>query len=122
MSKHEQIAAPLLTVDIEHYAGDMAIVRCHGKLVGKTAGLLYSKVDALMPETQRVVLDLSDVQHTDSMGLGGLARLYVTARAAGCTLELLNLSQQIRHLLGITKMLEVFPIVGEEGLDLVAGC
>ena len=122
MSKHVPAAAPGLTVDIELHAGDMAIVRCHGRLVAGTTQILYSKVDALMPEIQRVVLDLSDVQYTDSMGLGGLARLYVTARAAGCTLELLNLSQQIRHLLGITKMLEVFPIVGEDGLDLVASC
>jgi anti-sigma B factor antagonist len=110
-------AAASLTIDIEHYDGDMAIVRCHGRLVGATTGLLYSRVDALMPETQRVVLDLSDVQYTDSMGLGGLVRLYVTARAAGCTLELLNLSQQIRHLLGIARMLEVFPIIGEDSLE-----
>jgi anti-anti-sigma regulatory factor len=46
-----------------------------------------------------------------------LVRLYVTARAAGCTLELLNLSQQVRHLLGMTKLLEVLPIVSEDSLE-----
>jgi anti-anti-sigma factor len=71
----------------------------------------------LMPEIQQVILDLSDLQHTDSIGLGMLVRLYVTARAAGCTLELLNLSQQVRHLLGMTKLLEVLPIVSEDSLE-----
>jgi anti-anti-sigma factor len=70
-----------------------------------------------MPEIQRVVLDLSDVHYTDSLGLGTLVRLYVTARAAGSTLELVNLSQQIRKLLGMTNMLGVLPIVGEDSLE-----
>lgn len=117
MSKHVPAAVPGLTLDIELHAGDMAIVRCHGRLVAGTTQILYSKVDALMPEVQRVVLDLSDLQYIDSLGLGGLVRLYVTARAAGCTLELLNLSQQIQHVLGLTKMLDVFPIVGEDSLE-----
>jgi anti-anti-sigma regulatory factor len=46
-----------------------------------------------------------------------LVRLYVTARAAGCTLELLNLSQQIRHLMGATKLLEVLPVISEDNLE-----
>jgi anti-anti-sigma factor len=115
MSKPERTAT--LTLDIELRTGDMAIVRCHGKLVGETANHLYARVDELMPEIQQVVLDLSDLQHTDSMGLGMLVRLYVTARAAGCTLELINLSQQIRHLLGATKLLEVLPIISEDNLE-----
>ena len=117
MPKSQPVAAPGLTIDIERYAGDMAIVRCHGKLMAGTANTLYTQVDELMPEIQRVVLDLSDLQYIDSMGLGGLVRLYVTARAAGSTLELLNLSRQIRHMLGLTKMLDVFPIVGEDSLE-----
>jgi anti-anti-sigma factor len=116
MPKPERAAAPL-TLDIELYAGDVAIVRCHGRLVAGTANLLYARVDELMPEIQQVILDLSDLQHTDSIGLGMLVRLYVTARAAGCTLELLNLSQQVRHLLGMTKLLEVLPIVSEDSLE-----
>jgi anti-sigma B factor antagonist len=112
-SKPKPPALPDLTAEIELCPDDMAIVRLHGKLVAGTTQSLYSKVDALMPEIQHVVLDLSDLQYMDSMGLGGLVRLYVTARAAGCTLELRNLSAPIRHLLGLTRMLDVFPIVGE---------
>ncbi len=117
MPKPERTDAPGLTVDIEQYAGDMAIVRCHGKLIAGTADFLYTAVDELMPEIQRVVLDLSDLRYTDSIGLGTLVRLYVTARAAGSTLELLNLSQQIRLLLGITNMISVLPVVTEDSLE-----
>jgi anti-sigma B factor antagonist len=114
----EKAPAPVLSIDIERYAGDMAIVRCHGRLVAGSTHILYAQVDALMPEIQRVVLDLSDLTYTDSMGLGSLVRLYVTARAAGCTLELFNLSQQIRNLLGMTNVLNVLPVVSEAALDL----
>jgi anti-anti-sigma factor len=110
-------ATPVLTIDLELYPGDTAVVRCHGRLVAGVTHLLYSRVDELMPESQRVVLDLSGLEYTDSIGLGTLVRLYVTAMAAGCSLELLNLSQQVRHLLGITKLLEVFPIVAEDSLE-----
>jgi anti-anti-sigma factor len=115
----EKAPAPVLSIDIERYACcDMAIVRCHGRLVAGTTHVLYSQVDALMPEIQRVVLDLSDLRHTDSVGLGSLVRLYVTARAAGCTLELFNLSQQVRNLLGMTNVLNVLPVINEAALGL----
>ena len=110
-------AAAVLAIDVERFDGDMAVVRCRGRLVAGVTQLLYARVDALMPETQRVVLDLSGLEYTDSMGLGTLVRLYVTARAAGCTLELLNLSQQIRHLLGLTNMLDVLPVIGDDSLE-----
>ncbi|MDP9049337.1 MAG: STAS domain-containing protein [Acidobacteriota bacterium] len=113
MPKPKLPAVSSLTTEIELCPGDVALVRLHGKLVAGTTGPLYSKVDALMPEIQHVVMDLSDLQYMDSMGLGGLVRLYVTAKAAGCTMELKNLSTPIRHLLGLTRMLNVFPIVGE---------
>ncbi len=113
---YDRSKPPVLTLDIEHYEGDMAVVRCHGQLVMGVTHILYTRVDELMPETQRVVLDLSDLTYTDSTGLGTLVRLYVTAKAAGCTLELLHLSQQIRNLLGLTNMLGVLPIL-EDGLE-----
>jgi anti-anti-sigma factor len=113
----EATATPMLSIDVEQHGDDLAIVRCHGRLVAGVTDILYSRVNDLMPETQQIILDLSGLQHTDSMGLGALARLYVSAKSAGCTLELLNLSQQIRHLLGITKMLEVFPVLGEDGVE-----
>jgi anti-anti-sigma factor len=75
-------------------------------------------VKQLIPNTKRIVLDLSDLKHTDSMGLGTLVRLYVTARRSGSQIELINLSRQVRELLGITNLLSVFEICGEQGIRL----
>jgi anti-anti-sigma factor len=70
-------------------------------------------VKALIPQTKRIVLDLTDLTHMDSMGLGTLVRLYVSARAAGCDLELVNLGKRIRQLLGMTNLMSFFTIIGE---------
>jgi anti-anti-sigma factor len=73
----------------------------------------------MIPESKRIILDLTDLKHMDSMGLGTLVRLLVAAKAAGCSLELVNLSQQIRNLLGLTNMLSVFTVVGEHHIKLM---
>jgi hypothetical protein len=42
--------------------------------------------------------------------------LYVSARTAGCSLELMNLGKQVRLLLGTAHLLSAFTIVGEHGV------
>ena len=115
----DAVKIPALTIDVEHCAGNVYVLRCHGRLVAGVTSILQEKVRQLIPQTKRIVLDLSDLKHTDSMGLGSLAQLYVTARSAGCSLELMHLSQQIRHLLGITNMLAVFTVIGENGVKFM---
>jgi len=109
-------AAPL-TLDIER-VGDATVVRCHGKLVAGVNDILYSQVRQLMPETKRVVLDLTDLAHVDSTGLGTLVRIYVHSRSVGCSLELINLGPKVRQLLGMTNLLSVFTIVGEHNIKV----
>jgi anti-sigma B factor antagonist len=109
--------APLLTLDIER-KGATVIVRCHGKLVAAVDDVLYNKVKELLPGSRRIVLDLTDLTRMDSMGLGTLVRLYVSARSAGCSLELMNLSKQIHMLLGTAHLLKAFTIVGEHGIKM----
>ncbi len=110
---------PVLSLDVEHFAGQAAVVRCHGKLIAGVTEILLSGVRPLFSGNQRVVLDLSDLQHTDSTGLGALVRLYVAAKNSGCSLELTHLSKQIRNLLGLTNLLDVFTIVGEKGVKFM---
>jgi anti-anti-sigma factor len=110
--------APVLTVDTERFA-TAVVVHCHGRLVYGATGVLSSAVAELIPTTKRIVLDLSDLKHTDSMGIGTLVRLYVSAKSAGCSLELIHLSQQIRNLLGMTNLMEIFTIIGERNIKLM---
>ena len=112
-------AAPVLTIDVERCANRAFVLHCHGRLVAGATNILSARVMELIPNSRRIILDLTDLKHTDSMGLGTMARLYVSAKSAGCSLELINLSQQIRHLLGITNMLNVFTVIGENGIKFM---
>jgi anti-anti-sigma factor len=49
----------------------------------------------------------------DSSGLGTLVRLYVHAKSSGCKLEVDNMGPSIRNLLGITHLLSVLEVVGQ---------
>ena len=109
-------ASPL-TFDVVR-TGSTVVVRCNGKLVAGVNDLLYSQVSQLIPDSKRIVLDLTYLTRVDSMGLGTLVRLSVSARSAGCSLELVNLGKQVRQLLGMTNLLSVFAIIGEHGIKM----
>jgi len=111
----DEAPANCLTLDIER-AGEVALVRCSGKLVSGVNDFLYVKVSQLIPGSKRIVLDLTDLVHMDSMGLGTLVRLYVSSRSSGCNLELINLGKRIRQLLGMTNLLSVFTTCGEQNI------
>lgn len=106
-----------LTLDI-HQTGDTIVVRCNGRLVSGVNDILYTKVSQLIPNSKRIVLDLTNLTRVDSMGLGTMVRLYVSARSGGCSLELVNLGKQVRQLLGTTGLMQVFAVIGEHGIKL----
>jgi anti-anti-sigma factor len=112
-------ASPILTTETKHFPHDAVLVLCHGRLVAGVEHVLYTTVRQLIPTNKRIILDLSDLQHTDSMGLGTLVRLYVATKSAGSSLELMHLSKQIRHLLGLTNLFDVFTVIGEKGVKFM---
>lgn len=112
-------ASPVLSTEIKFCVGDCAVVVCHGRLVAGTEDGFYETVRALMPANKRIVLDLADLQHTDSRGLGSLVRLYVAGRSVGSDVELMHLSKQISHLLGMTDLFKVFTVIGESGVKFM---
>ncbi len=113
----EAAAATIFSLDVER-KGTLALVRCHGKLTSGVADILYARVSQLIPDSKRVVLDLTDLTHMDSMGLGAVVRLYVSAKSTGCCLELINLGKGIRHLLGVTNLLSVLTTMCEQGISV----
>lgn len=89
--------------------GRVARVICHGELVNQTAGQLKDVVKPLIGDGGRIVLDLDDVSFVDSMGLGSLVGLKVSAVGAGyCTLEFEHLSKRVQELLQLTKLADLF--------------
>jgi len=103
------------TLDIERN-GTTTLVRLHGKLVLGVTDALYASVSRLIPESKRIILDLTDLSAMDSVGLGSLVRLYVSARTHGCAVELINIGKRIRELLELTHIMEIFASVGEHGV------
>jgi anti-sigma B factor antagonist len=104
-----------LTFEIEN-KGSTAIVHCHGRLYAGVSNHLYTKVHPLIPDHKRIILDLTDLTSVDSMGLGTLVRLYVSAKSGGSCIELINLGKQVRELLGITHLLSLFGDMCEKGV------
>jgi len=96
--------------------GDEAVVRCTGRISSATSSQLQAAVRELLPQSKTVVLDLTDVNHMDSSGLGAIVGLYVSARRQGCALRLINLNQRLKDLFRITKLGTIF-----EGHDDMLG-
>ena len=109
--------APLLTLVVTK-DDDAAIVRCTGKLAAGSTAILQTEVRALIQGSKRIVLDLTDLGYMDSMGLGTIIGLYVSARSAGGRLEVINLSARVRQLFSITNMLSLFEVCGDQNIRI----
>ena len=107
MSQQDGGVAPQFTLDLET-GPDATFVRCFGRLVLESGTMLRTEVQKLIRPSVRIVLDLTGVSHCDSMGLGAVISLYVSAKSAGSRLELINLGPQIRRLFTITNLLSLF--------------
>ncbi len=97
-------------------SAEATYVRCRGKLVAGVTDQLYKPVRELIPNTKHIVIDMTDLATIDSMGLGTLVRLYVTATALGSDLHLMNVGKRVRELLGVTNLISILGIIGENGI------
>jgi anti-sigma B factor antagonist len=107
-----KVPTPRLKLDV-HTTEDATVVRLSGRLTRDDAATFKEEVKGLIPQTKRLVLDLSEVAYMDSSGLGAVVGVYVTAKKAGCDLQLINLSKRVRELLGLTNLLSVFETTGQ---------
>jgi anti-sigma B factor antagonist len=84
-------------------------VRCHGRLINQTANEVTDVVKPLIPQGGVIVIDLNDVTFLDSLGLGTLVGLKVSAINEGyCTLKLENLTPRVKELLKLTNLTSLF--------------
>jgi anti-sigma B factor antagonist len=95
-----------LTFEIERN-GESAVVKCHGRMVAWGTDDFHQAVKSLLPEAKLITIDLADLTFVDSMGLGTLVRLYVSARQSGSRLTVEHLGKQVRNVLSITNLLSV---------------
>jgi|SRR5271166_2251912 len=106
--------APVPALSLHTYVeGDATVVLCTGKLTAGLTGILRDEVKALIPQTKKIILDLTGLTQMDSMGLGTIVALYVSAKTSGTTIILINLSPRIRDLFRITNVWSVLEVYGE---------
>jgi anti-anti-sigma factor len=106
-----------LTIDVA-VAADSATVHCGGRLLLTSASLLRQQVKPLLPRIRHITIDLSDVTMMDSVGLGTVASLYVSAKTAGCELRVINIRPRIRELFSVSRLLSLFEACGDANVRM----
>jgi anti-sigma B factor antagonist len=101
----------------ERQAGDVTILDMSGKVtIGDGSVALHNAIRRLLQEgKKKILLNLAGVGYIDSSGLGQLVSSYMSAGKEGGQLKLLNLTEKLKDLLVITKLLTVFDTYEDEG-------
>jgi anti-sigma B factor antagonist len=96
--------------------GDVVIVDTIGELrLGEGTHVLRDVVSDLIDQDYKsILLNLRDVRHIDSAGVGELMSCYTSVRNHGGQLKLLNLSKNVHNLLQITKLYTIFEVAEDE--------
>lgn len=81
-------------------------------LMDEDSAALRKLVKHLVNRYDQIVLDLGNVTHIDSGGVGTLVAAYVSARKAGADLKLANLRDHTKEVLQVTKVVKLFEIFG----------
>jgi anti-sigma B factor antagonist len=101
----------------ERQAGDVTVLDMSGKItIGEGSVALRTAIRRLLEEgKKRILLNLAGVGYIDSSGIGELVSSYTAiGKEEGGQLKLLNLTQKLRDLLTITKLLTVFDVYESE--------
>ena len=108
-----------LKINIRETA-DAAILDMSGRisLGDGLADLRDSIREALAGDQKNILLNLAEVSHIDSSGLGQLIGSYATVTSRGGQMKLLNLQKRVNDLMQITKLLTVFETYTNEGVAL----
>ena len=96
--------------------GDVVIIDTIGELrLGEGTHVLRDVVSQLIDQDYKsILLNLRDVRHIDSAGVGELMSCYTSVRNRGGQLKLLNLSKNVHNLLQITKLYTIFEVAEDE--------
>jgi len=104
----------------ERQAGDVTILDLEGRItIGDGNVSLRNAIRRLIQEgKKKILLNLAGVGYIDSSGIGELVSSYTTIGREKGQLKLLSLTQKIKELLVITKLLTVFDTYDDESAAL----
>ena len=95
---------------------NVIILDLSGKVqIGESSTELRTSLRGLVQEGEKnILLNLAEVSHIDSSGLGEFVGGSASLRRNGGEIKLLNLTERINELMTITKLLTVFEIYENE--------
>jgi anti-anti-sigma factor len=71
--------------------------------------IIYAEIDNA-ENKPKILLDLKDLNHTNSTGLNHFIRYFTKSRNKGGELVMINISPAVKKLFEITKLISVFTI------------
>jgi anti-anti-sigma factor len=87
---------------VSHVSDDVMVLRCTGRLVlGEDTDALRERVKTLLVEGHRIVVNLSELEHIDSVGLATIAGLH---RLDNSRIKLVCSSVHLNGLLRRTRL------------------
>jgi anti-sigma B factor antagonist len=96
----------------ERHIEDVTVLDLDGHLrIGAGSLILHNTVSRLLKEgREKILLNLAGVAYVDSSGLGELISSHIALNEKGGQIKLLHLTQRVREVMAITKLLTVFDI------------
>ena len=100
----------------ERQAGDVTVLDMSGRItIGEGSVALRTAIRRLLEEgKKKILLNLGGVGYIDSSGIGELVSSFTAINKEQGQLKLLKLTQKLRDLLAITKLLTVFDDYDDE--------
>jgi len=93
--------------------GNVTILDVKGKiLIGNGITELREAIDN--EEGGNLLLNFEKVPYLDSTGLGEVVRSYTTIKNKGGVVKIVNLTNKVRDLLSVTKLITVFETFEDE--------
>ena len=97
-------------------AGSVTILNLAGRITRNDGyGELRSTLNPLLKQGHtRFLVNLADVPYMDSTGLGELVSVFITVRNHKGTLKLVTLTDRMRELFEVAKLVQVFDVFDDE--------
>ncbi len=96
----------------EHIAGEVAVLALQGDFISEPDQKRFQERIASLAAggSKHIIVDLSESKILNSCGLGSLVCALTKLRRSGGDLRLANVGYEVRHLMTITRLEEVFSI------------
>jgi anti-anti-sigma factor len=96
--------------------GDSTVLRCHGRIVIGDAYAILRNAVLRQTHTRTLILDLAQVDRIDAGGLGVLLGLREWACSHAIRFQLMNVTDQVEHVLELTKLDRVLEFCSVEDM------